>query len=167
MYGGLRINEVAQLELSDFSEVDGIPVMSINDKGEGKRLKNDNSRRTVPVHPELVRLGLLEHVEEQRKRGAKRLFPDFPQGRYGCGQAASKWFGHLRERLGLQHNFHSLRHTFATKLREADVSKEDIADLLGHSRGEGETAGRYMKAASARRLREALSKLSYAEKPKA
>lgn len=29
--------------------------------------------------------------------------------------------------------FHDLRHTFATRLREAEVSEFDIADLLGHS----------------------------------
>ena len=165
MYSGLRINEVAQLELSDFSEVDGIPVISVNADGEGKRLKNSNARRTVPVHPELIGLGLLEHVDGLRKRGAKRLFPDLPQGRDGYGQAASKWFARFREKLGLKHSYHSLRHSVASKLREADVAPEDVADLLGHSRGTGETTARYMKAASVKRLHEALSKLSYEENP--
>ncbi len=167
MYSGLRITEAAQLELSDFGEIEGIPVISINNNGQGKRLKNANSRRTVPVHPELVRLGLLEHVTALRKRGSKRLFPELPMSRDGFGHEASKAFSRFRNKLGLKDSFHSLRHSVATKLREADVSKEDIGDLLGHSRGEGQTASRYMKAASAKRLHEALSKLSYAEKPKA
>jgi integrase len=37
--------------------------------------------------------------------------------------------------------FHDLRHTFATRLRAANVHAYDIADLLGHSVPEGETRG--------------------------
>lgn len=36
-------------------------------------------------------------------------------------------------------HFHDLRHTFATRLRAANVYQYDIADLLGHSVPEGET----------------------------
>ncbi|MFL6256258.1 MAG: tyrosine-type recombinase/integrase [Pyrinomonadaceae bacterium] len=36
-------------------------------------------------------------------------------------------------------HFHDLRHTFATRLRAANVHEYDIADLLGHSTTSGET----------------------------
>jgi integrase len=36
-------------------------------------------------------------------------------------------------------HFHDLRHTFATRLRAANVHKYDIADLLGHSTTPGDT----------------------------
>jgi integrase len=36
-------------------------------------------------------------------------------------------------------HFHDLRHTFATRLRAANVHEYDIADLLGHSTTPGET----------------------------
>jgi integrase len=36
-------------------------------------------------------------------------------------------------------HFHDLRHTFATRLRAANIHPYDIADLLGHSVPEGET----------------------------
>ncbi|HEX8772582.1 MAG TPA: site-specific integrase [Pyrinomonadaceae bacterium] len=36
-------------------------------------------------------------------------------------------------------DFHDLRHTFATRLRAANVHEYDIADLLGHSTTPGET----------------------------
>ena len=36
-------------------------------------------------------------------------------------------------------HFHHLRHTFATRLRAANVHEYDIADLLGHSTTPGET----------------------------
>ena len=168
-YSGARLNELAQLEATDFSEVDGVPVFSVNDEGEGKRVKTAQSRRQVPVHPELVRLGLLEYVADvarSRASGAKgssaRLFPELPMGRDGPGQAASRWFnGTFRKKLGVSDTFHALRHTVINKLREADVSLEDTKDLVGHSRGSGETEGRYMKAASISRLHAALSKLRY------
>lgn len=50
-----------------------------------------------------------------------------------CFQAAVKGAG-----LSDFH-FHDLRHTFATRLRAANVHAYDIADLLGHSVPEGET----------------------------
>jgi integrase len=52
-----------------------------------------------------------------------------------CFQAAVKAAG-----LSDFH-FHDLRHTFATRLRAANVHPYDIADLLGHSVPEGETRG--------------------------
>jgi integrase len=36
-------------------------------------------------------------------------------------------------------SLHDLRHTFATRLRAANVHEYDIADLLGHSTTPGET----------------------------
>ena len=41
-------------------------------------------------------------------------------------------------RIGDSH-FHDLRHTFAARLRAANVHEYDIADLLGHSTTPGET----------------------------
>jgi integrase len=38
-------------------------------------------------------------------------------------------------------HFHDLRHTFATRLRAANVHEYDIADLLGHSTTKNETRG--------------------------
>ena len=50
-----------------------------------------------------------------------------------CFQAAVKAAGIA------DFHFHDLRHTFATRLRAANVHPYDIADLLGHSVPEGET----------------------------
>lgn len=51
LYMGARINELCQLHVADIFEEDGVLCVDINDKGEGKRLKNASSRRVIPVHP--------------------------------------------------------------------------------------------------------------------
>ncbi len=52
----------------------------------------------------------------------------------------------LRDRNGIWHillTWHSLRHTYATRLRAAQVSLEDRAALLGHTVEGGEMTTRY------------------------
>ena len=76
MYSGMRLNEICQLQLTDIRESkDGIPYFDVTDSDDpqNKRKKNDNSKRAVPIHPELVSLGLLQYVEELNR--ARRVFP--------------------------------------------------------------------------------------------
>jgi integrase len=59
--------------------------------------------------------------------------------------------------------FHDLRHTFATRLRAANVHEYDIADLLGHSTTPGETRNTKVTRGYAhgvpKRLRDAVDSL--------
>jgi integrase len=84
LFTGARINELAQLFLADFQAKGGVQVISVNDNGEGKRLKTKASERLIPIHAELVRLGLLDYVEALRHRGETRLFPELELQRDGC-----------------------------------------------------------------------------------
>jgi integrase len=119
----------------------GIVSMSITeDADNNKRLKTSSSRRTVPVHPELVRLGFLKYIEMRRKHGASvPLFPLLkPRSKGSVGEAWSKWYGRYIRSIGITNRarvFHSFRHSFKDGLRAAAVS-EDINDALnGHSGG--------------------------------
>lgn len=60
-------------------------------------------------------------------------------------------------------HFYDLRHTFATRLRAANVHPYDIADLLGHSVPDGETRGTRVTRGYAhgvpQRLRDAVNSL--------
>jgi len=147
LYSGARLNEIAQLHLSDFVEADGIPVISINDQGEGKRLKTKAGRRLIPVHAELIRLGLLQYVEDLRGKGETRLFPELIERRDGYGQTVSNWFQRYRVRCGITEDgkvFHSFRHTVIDRLKQAGIAKEKIAALVGHE-DDSVTFGRYGK----------------------
>lgn len=139
MLTGMRLNELCQLRLADFIEVDGVPVIRCADEGEGQRGKNINATRRVPVHSELVRLGLLRWVAEQRAAGQTQLFPELKPGRDGHGQAASKWFSRYREACGITGKqtevFHSFRHLFISSRMNGDVAPHKIAAIVGHETG--------------------------------
>jgi integrase len=147
LYSGARLNEIAQFHLDDFQEREGISVFSINDHGAGKRVKTAAGKRLIPIHSELIRLGLLRHVEKLRKSGQTRLFPELKARRDGYGQTVSKWFARYREQCGITEEgkvFHSFRHTVIDQLKQAGIAKEKIAALVGHE-DESITFGRYGK----------------------
>jgi integrase len=163
MYSAMRIEEICQLSLSDIrmerSGDGAVWVFDVNNQ-DGRKVKTLHSRRLVHMHRELEALGLLQYVNKLRQQGATRLFPDLNKLRDGYSQTASKWFGRWRRTIGIEKDFHSLRHTVATKLRDAGVPLDLISDILGHSRSDNET-GRYAKAASVLRKLDALKKLTY------
>src|SRR3546814_6900576 len=68
---GLRRGEIAQLAPQDVKEIEKVWVMRVR----GERLKTINAHRTIPVHPELQRLGVLRFVEQQRQAGTGFRFP--------------------------------------------------------------------------------------------
>ena len=147
IYTGARLGELAQLDLKDFIEVEGIPCIDINDtdaseiKEEGsgrKRIKTKNAKRLVPIHPELIRIGILRHVERLRYADkSPHLFPELSRKRRdGPAQAAGNWFARLRERVGITAKqetvFHSFRHLFITTILDANVSPHMLAPVVGH-----------------------------------
>jgi integrase len=161
-YTGARLNELCQLDLADFSEVNGIPVVSLCT--EGLRGKNKNARRMVPLHPELIRLGLLRHVDRLRQAGETRLFPECIEKRDGHGQDASRWFGKFKIRAGItdpRKVFHSLRHGFMSQLLDAGVDeKTGVAPLVGHAKG-GEAVRTYWNEKDVRRLADIVKIVQY------
>lgn len=163
LFTGARQNEIAQLHLADFYETDGISMISINDQGEGKRLKTKAGKRAIPVHAELVRLGLLRYVDELRAVNEVRLFPELKLQRDGYGQTVSKWFQRYRRQCGIRDDgkvFHSFRHTAIDRLKQADVPKEKIAALVGHE-DDSVTFGRYGKDFSPAIMREVVAMLDF------
>lgn len=150
IFSGARLNEVCQLQLADIIQVDNIWAFDLTDEGsDTKRLKSSAARRRVPVHSHLIELGLLDFVESQARRGATRLFPDYSYTeKHGYGDKLSKWFNRtFTQGLGIKseaHVFHGLRHTFATRLAQADVPTERIQFIVGHER-QGVTHQVYMK----------------------
>ena len=140
LYTGARLEELGQALVADIKEEQGITFLDINDEGPGKRLKNQSSRRSVPVHPALVQAGFLEYVAERREAGDDRLFPGMRRDRDGSWTAAfSKTFGRrLRVHLGITERrkvFHSFRHTFKDACSAVLIPREVNDALTGHAGG--------------------------------
>lgn len=135
---GARLEELCQLRVDDFIEQQGIQCIRIDDRREGQNLKNSSSRRTLPLHPSLIDLGLLQHVDSVRATGTDRLFPELEAVRGKLGHAPSKWFGRYKTKLGItdaRKTFHSFRHTLIDDLRDEGVQDSLIKRIAGHEDG--------------------------------
>lgn len=135
MFTGARVNEIAQLHLSDLEQHEDIWCININKATDDKRLKNLSSHRLVPVHPFLANdLRIIQRKELLEGQGEIRFFPELKLGRDGYGKNVSSWFGRYRDKLKLDEDkvFHSFRHTFATNLAHNDINDHSLKALMGH-----------------------------------
>lgn len=145
LYSGMRLNEVCQLSEDDIVIDDGTDIILVRSDEDGvKRVKTSAGHRFVPIHPELKRLGFLDHVAAVRaKQPPKaRLFPDLTTASTGyISDNFSKWFANFLDKVGIKDarkNFHSFRHTFRDALREAEIPQDRVRELGGWSSGSTE-----------------------------
>lgn len=155
LYGG-RSAELAGLPLSDVHEEHDIPYFLI-DYTEDRALKNVQSIRKLPFHPELVRLGFLDYVAQLRAAGCTMLFPELDSPKAGSFASTfyktvfRKWRDWAfpqgtswRHRVGgawKDKDTHSFR-GFATSMLKGKVTDSVRCDLFGHE-GETETERTY------------------------
>lgn len=157
--------EAGQLYLKDIQETEGVPHFHIVDGEQDQTLKNERSRRKVPIHSSLVRLGFLEYAASIKKGGHPRLFSQMDRKRpNGYADPVGKWFARLLAGEGLTDPrlvIHSLRHGGITKLHSAGVSANIVEVLVGHA--SGNVHGDYVHRGliSMKTLQEGLEKLQY------
>lgn len=170
LFTGARQGEIAQLRVGDLRQdhETGIWFFDISTEG-GRTIKTASSRRKVPLHPELERLGLLRYRQSLLSKGASPqdpLWPDFKfDARAGRAGPWSKWFNrYLRDKAGVEDGgkvFHSFRHTFKRMARDAGLSEEMHDALTGHT---GAGVGRsYGGGFGLRALAEAVRRLDVPE----
>jgi integrase len=134
-YTACRISEACQLSKDDVYQVDGVWCIHIRETKPYQRLKNSYSERLIPVHSELIKLGILEHCATVEDR----LFPKAKSA------AISQWFRLLLSKLDIgsvieandasNKTFHSFRHTGVNILKQHGVDVSLTAALMGHSTG--------------------------------
>lgn len=162
LYTGARVGEVAQIFLRDFVVEDGTPCVRLTTESDGQSLKTEASRRLVPLHPDLVRLGILERVERLKKEGHDRFFPDMRiDSAAGAGNAISKGFRYyLHKQLNVKPqrangtvSFHSLRKNVIQELQGSKLPAERRRAFVGHEPGEDDVHETiYMRAWTAEEL---------------
>jgi len=162
VYTGARLNEVAQLHLSDIAfPTDGaasFAAIDINCNAPDKRLKTRAAARVIPLGfpPELM-----ERFKEYLAglpAGTERVFP---QLRYrdmdGYSKSADVAVRKFLKSVNPDKSFHCLRHAFADRCKQRRVDVHITKELLGHSL-EDITAGRYGKRYAPEVLHETLMK---------
>lgn len=141
IFSGMRMGEIVSLTVDDIGARDGVECFILR-KTEDKSLKTPGSERVVPIHPELVKLGLLQRVATLRDGGGSRLFPDLPgQTQDELSDLFQKRFAYWQKKVlgidGAGVSFHSFRHGFRDALREAGVPIDTTRALGGWARSGG------------------------------
>ena len=161
LYSGMRLEEIAQLQVQDLREVDGIWVFDVNGKGD-KKVKTQQSERLVPVHSKLIEMGLIQYCNQVK---GSQLWPELKRGNDGFYSSPfSKWFGRYKKKVGIDNpkvTFHSLRHTFINALKQHGVEEAKIKELVGHKET-SITMGRYGKRYEPRALSTTIELLTFA-----
>jgi integrase len=161
MFSGCRRNEACQLYRDDVVEVDGIKCINIDNDRPDKRLKNEPSRRTTPIHSMLIKFGFLDYVDKFKP--GERLFPELRYFRDGYGHSFKRFQPQLRKLVTTDERkvMHSFRHMISGQLMQKGQHSVWRADLLGHSRGEVETDATYTELTEIQTLKRMLELVEY------
>lgn len=148
LFQGMRLNEICQLFLDNIFAVNGVPCIEITTNEERKqRVKNKYSRRTIPIHSALLKLGFLDYhyaLWSMKRRRNDQLFPMLTASDEGYLRKMNSFNDLIHELVpDRRKTLHSLRHNFDTALMNHPEANEFlIACLDGHER-QGTLAGRY------------------------
>jgi integrase len=137
LFSGARVGELVQLEVADVRQHNDVWVLDIHKEAEGSTVKTDNGIRRIPIHPELVRLGLMDYLADLRAAGETKLFPSLHQpGTKKPGYLFGQAFRAYLNKVGVTRplaTFHAYRHGFRSALENAGVSAVRIHRLVGHA----------------------------------
>ncbi len=162
-YTGCRREELCGLMVDDVIVDNGkIPYLHIA-RNARRRIKNAQSQRNIPLHPEVLRLGFLAYVKAIKALGYDLVFPDLfsPSSRSPLGDRFYKEFTPILQAAGVTEKglgAHAVRHLFGAQLKKKLVTEEERADLLGHG-GDSETSERYCEPHELETLMEFVLKL--------
>ena len=129
LYTGARSSsEIARLKTVNVFKEQGVTLMDLADAS-----KNVRSKRQVPVHRDLARLGFLEYVAAKREAGEAHVFPDWAANT----KTVNDWFGRtFLPSVGIDDSrkvFHSFRHTLKTALSRHGVPRDVQDAITGHA----------------------------------
>jgi integrase len=132
---GLRISDIANLEWSSLQPGE-IVVWT----------KKRDARVALPTNDPLIGGGelniiIMEIMDAVPKKGrtSKLIFPDEAGWSNDPNQKSklSTYYGRMLARIGIEDKtFHCLRHSFASRLKAAGKTEEEIGRLIGHSNTE-------------------------------
>lgn len=164
LFTGAREGELCQLRCEDIRESDkGTPYIRLHEEGKGMSLKNKNSWRSIPIHPELEKIGFLEFVRARRKSGDANLFPEMLVEDRMASYRFSKLYSTFRNAVGITGrgwDFHSFRHTYRDALRFCRMDLE-ISEALGGWSNSMRTSSRYGEGQTVDMLHEDIQRVKF------
>nr|WP_166434047.1 tyrosine-type recombinase/integrase [Roseovarius spongiae] len=160
---GVRPEEILQAAVPDVVRRDGILCLFVGDE-EDAVLKNEQSRRVLPIPEILLELGFREWVVAKRKGGETWLFPEIqPDNSHG---RRSQIFGdrlrNLLKTLELQdtrEDIYAMRRTLSSKLMGLGIDTGTRQRILGHL--EGTTIDRHYSDHGLLELKDMLDAVDY------
>lgn len=139
LYTGIRLGELLALEWSDIDFHKKLmhvnkTVYSIKPRNNDKRImvvgkpKTKNSNRVIPLSRPLI--SILRKLKGRRKT---KYVLETTKRKVVDERSYQRTYKRILERIGVPYkNFHSLRHTFATRALEMGVDVKTVSELLGH-----------------------------------
>lgn len=137
LFTGLRAAEIANLKIADFKQlkVDNTPLFVLKVRGT----KTENSDRIVPIHPMLIKLGFLKHIDQQTKLKSLFIFEDWTR-REQRRNSSDRAIRNFNERIapvivesGSIPTFHCFRHTLKVEMMSNGLSSSIQNAVLGHA----------------------------------
>lgn len=167
LFTGARVGELVQLKVADIVQAEAVWCIDINEE-EGKRLKTENSKRQVPIHSELIRLGFLDYIRDITRAGHAGLWPAMHLNEGKPSLGFSRWFNEsprraVRDAEGKPvdiPDFHSLRHLVRSTMAAANVPEPDQDLITGHAT-RGSTGTRVYRHTTMAKLRTAVEAIKY------
>jgi integrase len=143
LYTGARRSELLGLTVDDICPAHpetraaaggDVPVIYIRPNAE-RGLKNKSSKRCVPIHPDLVAMGLLDLAVQRKARGDARLLCSAPTMQKATTWLTDGFRDYTIKGLDVRGDdrkvFHSFRHTFKTQAAGV-MPREHMNAITGH-----------------------------------
>ena len=167
IYTGARREELAGLLLDEVDLSAECPNLRIEDN-INRKVKTAESKRRIPIHGEILRLGFREYVAALRSAGHSLLFPELKPAAKTTpmGDVYDDDWREIRDfalpNAGKEGKvFHSLRHWCNNSMKQAGVVEETRRDILGH-KNPGVNSSRYSDPACLELMARAIALLPLA-----
>ncbi len=148
MHTGMRVTEIGMLQFEQMQDWFDRPTFVLeigdDDQAKGVGYKTSNALRRVPLHRQLLELGLQDFFEHQKRLGFRKPFPDWaehvkggaggvPEVHYEAdffNQHRARWNVPAERRHKL--TFHSFRGFFIQGCLSAKINPYTTLKMVGH-----------------------------------